>query len=201
MKKSVYMLLTAVVAVSLMLTGCGSAPSAKTEATKKINLPSFVLNPPSTEDAIYGVGSSNNSNPQRALEMAKARARTDLSLKLNAQVKAMITDYTRSAGTDESTVNLNFYESISQQLTNSTLAGVEDVKTESTDDGVVWTLVRLSKADAAKAAADKVKEVYESEASQYAEFKALNAIEAMNAQLEKASAKDLQPTGVEGGGN
>lgn len=190
------MLLTAVVAVSLVFISCGSGPAA---TTRKVNLPSFVLTPPSTEDAIYGVGSSNNSNPQRALEMAKTRARTDLSLKLNAQVKAMITDYTRSAGTDENTVNLNFYESISQQLTNSTLAGVEDVKTEQTDDGVLWVLVRMSKADAAKAAADKVKEVYETEASQYAEFKALNALEAMNAQLNKADPKDLQPTGVEGG--
>jgi hypothetical protein len=193
------MLLTAAVAVSLVFVSCGSSPATKATA-RKATLPSFVLNPPSTEDAIYGVGSSNNSSTQRALEMAKTRARTDLSLKLNAQVKAMITDYTRSAGTDENTVNINFYESISQQLTNSTLAGVEDVASESTDDGVLWVLVRMSKMDAAKAAADKVKEVYESEASQYAEFKALNAIEAMNAQLNKASAQDLQPTGVEGGG-
>ncbi|MDR1126828.1 MAG: LPP20 family lipoprotein [Treponema sp.] len=200
MKKSVYMLLTAAVAISLVFVSCSSSPETKAAAARKATLPSFVLNPPSTEDAIYGVGSSNNSSTQRAIEMAKTRARTDLSLKLNAQVKAMITDYTRSAGTDENTVNLNFYESISQQLTNSSLAGVEDVATESTDDGVLWVLVRMSKMDAAKAAADKVKEVYESEASQYAEFKALNAIEAMNAQLNKASAQDLQPTGVEGGG-
>jgi hypothetical protein len=190
------MLLVAVVAVSVAFVSCGSAPASKA-AVK--NLPDFVLKPPSTEDAIYGVGSSTNSNTQRALEQAKTRARTDVSLKLNAQVKAMITDYTRSAGTDENTVNINFYESISQQLTNSTLTGVEDVATESTPDGVLWVLVRMSKADAAKAAADKVKEVYESEASQYAEFKALNAIEAMNAQLNKADPKDLQPTGVEGG--
>jgi hypothetical protein len=194
MKKSVCLLLTS--ALVFAIVGCGSTPAAAPSSERAANLPSIVFYPPSAEDAVFGVGMSNSTNQASALEHAKARARTDLSMKLNAQVKAMITDYTREAGTENNTVSLNFYESISQQLTNSTLAGVEDVKTESTADGYIWTLVRMSKADAAKAAAAKVQDVIENEASQYAEFKAMNALEAMNAQLDKANPKTLQPSAV-----
>ncbi|MDR2783586.1 MAG: LPP20 family lipoprotein [Treponema sp.] len=180
MKKCVYVLLTAVIALSFSLAGCSSTPSGPSKQATKV-YPGFVTSPPSAEGVVYGVGASKNDDPARALEQAKHRARVDLANKLKAQVKSMITDYTREAGTDEDVTTLTFYESISQSLTNTTLSGVEDAGMDRTDDGTTWALVKISKSDAAQAVAS----VFESEASQYAEFKAMNALAAMNAQLEK----------------
>jgi hypothetical protein len=190
MKKSVYMLLTTIVALSITLAGCGSAPAAAPSAAAKKTYPSFVTNPPSAEGVIYGLGASTSKDTSLALRQAKERAKVDLANKLSSQVKAMVTDYTRQAGTGDDVVDLKFYESISQSLTNATLVGIEDAGMDMTDDGTTWVLIRMSKADAAKAATN----AFESEASQYAEFKAMNALDAMNAQLDKADPKDLQPS-------
>jgi hypothetical protein len=190
MKKSVCMLFSAIIALSLTVAGCGSAPAAAVSPAAKKVYPSFVTNPPSAEGVIYGTGSSTSKDPSIALRQAKERAKVDIANKLSSQVKAMVTDYTRQAGTGDDVTDLKFYESISQSLTNATLIGLEDAGMDMTDDGTTWALVRMSKADAAKAAVN----AFESEASQYAEFKALNALDAMNAQLEKADPKELQPS-------
>jgi hypothetical protein len=119
------------------------------------------------------------------MNAADARARTDLSLKIKTEVQTMIIDYARNAGTENNQASLSFYESISRQLSDATLTGVEVIKREQTKDGTYWTLVRMSKADAAKQASDAVKDVYENEASRYAEFKAMDALKMMDAQLNK----------------
>jgi hypothetical protein len=188
------MLLTAVIAVSLVIAGCGSTPAAeKREPTTNSTLPSFLLNPPNAEGVIYGVGTSTNSNQGMALTQSKTRASVDLANKISQQVKNMVTDYQRAAGIGDDNAVLGFTESITQTLTSTTLTGVEDVKTEITSDGAMWVLVRMSKADAAKQATDAINQVL-SEESQYAEFKALNSLEAMNAELDKADPKALAPT-------
>ncbi|MDR0706591.1 MAG: LPP20 family lipoprotein, partial [Treponema sp.] len=180
MKKCVYVLLTAVIALSLTLAGCATpSPASPKQAAKK--LPSFVLNPPTAEGVVYGVGSSTSQDQSVALRQAKERAKVDLANKLSSQVKSMVTDYTRQAGTGQDVTDLKFYESISQSLTNTTLRGLQDGPAEFTEDGTLWIYVKISKTDAAQVAA----EVFENEASQYAEFKAMNALAAMNAQLEK----------------
>jgi len=94
----------------------------------------------------------------------------------------MIIDYTRIAGTEiNQTTALTFYENISRQLTNATLRGVEVVQRDRSQDGTYWTLVRISKEDAAQVAA----EIIESEASRYAEFKAMEALKMMEQQLNR----------------
>jgi hypothetical protein len=181
MKKCVYVLITGVIALSLTMTGCGSAPSPASPKQAAKKLPSFVLNPPSAEGVVYGVGSSTSQDTSIALRQAKERAKVDLANKLSSQVKAMVTDYTRQAGTGQDVTDLKFFESISQSLTNTTLSGLQDGPVEYTEDGTLWIYVKISKADAAQAVAS----VFENEASQYAEFKAMNALAAMNSQLEK----------------
>jgi hypothetical protein len=163
---------------------CGSAPAAA-PAGGNPNLPSFMLNPPSDEDGVYGTGSAKMQNTNMSREAADSRARADIAFKLSTQVKGMITDYSRQAGTENSPAAIGFYESVNQQLTNTTLKGVEVVKREQTPDGTIHTLARISKADAAKAAADLMSGVIENEASRYAEFKAMDALRMMEEQLKK----------------
>ena len=164
----------------LLFFGCKSKPS---ELEMDENIPDFVANPPVSAEFIYGVGSARFSNSSsQSMQAADARARTDLASKLGTEVQAMIIDYSRTAGTETNqTAVLTFYESISRQLTSATLRGVELEKRERTKDGTYWSLVRISRSDAAQVTA----EIIESEASQYAEFKAMEALKMMEAQLNK----------------
>ena len=116
------------------------------------------------------------------LQAADARARTDIAMKLDVEVQAMIIDYSRTAGTEiNQTAALTFYESISRQIAQANLSGVEVVRREQTADGSYWTLARINKAEAARATA----EIIDSEASRYAEFKALEALKMMEQQLNR----------------
>jgi hypothetical protein len=166
-----------VLALVFMAVACGSQPS---NLEKDVNIPDFVANPPLSDEFIFGVGSAKLNNTSTSMQAADARARTDIATKLNTEVQAMIIDYSRTAGTENSqTAALLFYESISRQLTEARLTGVEVVQRERTNDGTYWTLSRISKKDAAQVAAD----VIESEASKYAEFKAMEALRMMEQQL------------------
>jgi hypothetical protein len=179
MKKPYLFLL--VVAMVLTAVGCASSASGGGQA----ELPDFVMNPPVQEDAIFGIGSAKLSTINQSITMAEARARQSLAFQLNANVQAMITDYTRSAGTENSMASLEFAESIGRQLTQTTLNGAVPVKREQAKDGTFWVLFSYSKADAAKTAAG----IIENEASKYAEFKAMEALKLMDQQLERISTK------------
>ncbi|MDR1301585.1 MAG: hypothetical protein LBK43_03835 [Treponema sp.] len=170
--------------IVLSAVGCTSSP-ASSKAGGQADLPDFVMNPPLQEDAIFGIGSAKLSSDNQSLTMADARARQSLAFQLNANVQAMITDYARSAGTENSQASLEFSESIGRQLTQTTLSGAIAVKREKAKDGTLWVLMSYSKADAAKAAAG----IIETEASKYAEFKAMEALKMMDQQLDRINTK------------
>jgi hypothetical protein len=173
--------------LALMVIGCESAPAATGAANP--NLPDFVLNPPAQEDAIFGVGSAKLSSLNQSMTMAEARARQSLAFQLSANVQAMITDYARDAGTTNNTTALQLSEQVGRQLTQTTLVGALPVKREQTPDGTFWVLVSYSKSDAAKAASDTMKGVIDNEAARYAEFKTMDALKLMDAQLDKINTK------------
>jgi hypothetical protein len=181
--------LIAVAAVVVVAAVAVTVPGCKSDGQKRLennpDIASFVANLPTDPDAIFGVGGSTIKDPVRAIQAADASARTDLSTKLNIEIQAMIIDYYRNAGTENNQASLNFYESIRRQITNSELKGVEVVEHEQTADGRYWSLVKISKADAARQAADAIDDVYETEAARYAEFKAMDALKMMEEQLDK----------------
>jgi hypothetical protein len=138
--------------------------------------------PPKQEDVIYGRGSAKFDDLNMAITMAEARGRQAIAFTLNANVQAMITDYSRSAGSGADKSNLAFAETVGRQLTQAKLTGVEVENTAQAPDGTIYVLTKMRKADAAKAAAN----VIDSEAAKYAEFKAMDALKMMDAQLSKS---------------
>jgi hypothetical protein len=181
MKKALITVLVSVLAITAF--GCRS--DGQERLADNPDIPSFVANPPTSDDFIYGTGSAKMNNPSQSMQAADARARTELAARLSVQVQAMIVDYNRTAGTENDQASLSFYESVSRQLTNATLTGAEPIQREQTRDGSYWTLMRMSKADAARQAADAINDVYENEASRYAEFKAMDALKMMEDQLNR----------------
>ena len=178
MKKSIAVVLILVVA--FFVISCKS--SGQKRMQKDPNIASFVANPPTDDDFIFGIGTAKLASISQSLQGADARARTDIAFKLDVEVQAMLNDYQRTSGTvTNHAAGLEFFEIVSRQLTQANLRGVEVVKREQTEDGAYWTLARISKADAARAAAD----ILETEASRYAEFKAMEALRMMEEQLKR----------------
>jgi hypothetical protein len=165
------------------MTSCASSP--RTVPAPDPNVPDFVYNPPVQEDAIFGIGSAKLSSINQALIIAEDRARQSLAFQLNANVQAMITDYTRAAGMDRTPASLEFAETIGRQLTQTTLSGAVPVRRQKTSDGTIWVLISYKKAEATKIAAG----IIEHEASRYAEFKALDAQKLMERQLTRIHTK------------
>jgi hypothetical protein len=143
------------------------------------------MNPPVQEDAIFGIGSAKMASVNLSMTMAESRARQAIALQLNVNVQAMITDYSRQAGTVNNSAALEFAETVGRQLTSTNLSGAIPVKREQTKDGTLWVLVSYSKADAARTAAG----IIENEASRYAEFKAMDALKMMDQQLSRTDTK------------
>jgi hypothetical protein len=68
---------------------------------------------------------------------------------------------------------------VSRQLTSAQLTGATPIKRWKAADGTWWFLVQYSKAEAAKATAD----IINTEAARYAEFKTMDALRMMDAEL------------------
>ena len=166
-----------------LMTSCASFPQAA--SVPDPNVPDFVLNPPVQEDAIFGIGSARLSSINQALIIAEERARQSLAFQLQANVQAMLIDYTRAAKMERTPTSLEFAETIGRQVSTITLSGALPVRRQRTPDGTFWVLVSYRKADAAKILAG----IIEQEASRYAEFKALDAHKMMDQQLMRISTK------------
>jgi hypothetical protein len=179
MKKSVLMLLTSALVLSLMVSGCAS--KAKSEANNSaIDSPAW-LNEMPPEDAIWGIGIAKQSSLSMSQTTAEARGRVSIARQLNSYIQAMFTDYNRDAGTAGSQANVSLQEDVSRQVTNMNLTGATPVRKYIAKDGTYWTVIECKKLSA-KAA---ISNVFDSEAAQYAEFKASQALQMMDNQLAK----------------
>lgn len=160
--------------VVLFAFGCVSTP-------KKSDYPDFFINPPVAEDGIYGVGAAKLSNASMAQQAATARARTSIAFALEVSVKAAMTDYYQEAGVDENTQAIAFLEQISRQVTEITLSGTIVEKMDIGKDGTWYALVFYPVA----AAMDDVRATFQrNEDAAFANFKADQALAALNSELE-----------------
>ena len=183
--------LVSILALLLVLAaaGCGSAPAAAPQAVGDPNMPPW-MNEQAPEDVLWGIGVSSNTSMSLRLTMADADGRADIARQLQTMAQSMVTNYQREAGGINNTAALGFQESITRQLAQATLTGAtRDVSWTTPDNKTLWVRVKMSKADAAKSVAAEVDKVVENEASRYAEFKAMDALKMMDAELDKYDSK------------
>jgi hypothetical protein len=186
MKKAGFVVLAVLLAV--LVLNCGSTPVSEA-AAPELDIPDWYLNPPKAENAIFGTGSAKMTNQKLAMQAAEARARTSLAFTLKANIQAMITVYAREAGNVNESSSLAFIESISQQLTDGILSGAKLYKRGIGKDGTVYVVVMLDNSVAAQIAAEQANSVLESDASQYAEFRVMNALARMQQQFAGSEPK------------
>ena len=181
MKKITIALL--VIMVALFAMSCASAPAPAAVEQDKSGLPDFVLNPPMATDAIYGVGFAKQSTMALSIKVAETNARADIASQIETTIQEAITAYAQEAGVDENTQLISFVETITRQITDTTLSGATPKSRVPMDDGGVWVLMVYGK-DALIDSFEDVAEGFErNEDAAFAEFKAAQALEKLDYQL------------------
>ncbi len=188
MKKTAIILLTVLIAATLI--GCASGAKTEAEAAPaKSNLPDYVLNPPLATDAIYGVGYAKQSSLPLAIKVAEANARADIAAQLEATIQAAVISYAQEAGVDDNTQVINFAESITRQITDTTLSGAVTQNRTPMDDGGVWVLMVYGKESLVDSFEEVAEEFERNEDAAFAEFKAAQALEQLDYQLSNNPTK------------
>ncbi len=187
MKKAI-MLVSAVLLVLVILAGCASPPppqpappAAPEQPAQQLDLPPFFLNPPIADDAIFGVGTASMSSLDTSRRMAVSRAREDIAFQMNAQIQAAVVDYFQEAGVDDNSQVINFVESISRQVTETTLSGARTEEVYAANDGAVYALVSYPLNGFLEAAEEAFAR---NEDAAFAEFQAAQALEYLDSVTE-----------------
>jgi hypothetical protein len=170
-------------AAIILVTACSSSPAAAPASAPvagPTNTPDW-LNEFPPEDAIWGIGTAKQSSTSMSMTTAENRARVDIARQLNQKVQNMFTDYNLDAGNVRNQANSSLQEDVSRLLTNADLSGARPIKRWQAPDGTWWYLVEYKKSDAKKAVAS----ILRNEEAQYAQFKANQALQMMDAQFAK----------------
>ena len=190
MKKAIiYLTATAM----LLLAGCApSAPAGTdyTKSTKPVNpqvpadVPDWYMETPTDDAYVYVTGMGNGSNINIALGKAKALAQQEMSEKISAEVQSMVKNYMQESGVDDNQSSINFYESTSKTVSNNTMNGFEVLKKYPYSTGSGYT-VYVQAGIKTSAVQGEVLSAVQGEESMYAEFKASQAFQALEAEVNK----------------
>lgn len=183
MYKTAFRIALITLGLVLLLASCISVPpdSEGAASSQDSDLPDWYLNPPTAEDAIYGVGTANMSTLDSSRRMALSRARNDIAFQMNAAIESAIVDYSQEAGADGNTQVVNFVENISRQVTETTLQGTQTEEVAQGSDGTLYALISYPKNGFTEAASEAFQR---NEDAAFAEFKADQALEYLDSELE-----------------
>jgi len=179
MKKGIVSVLALFLAVFAF--SCRSAPAG---GVSDPAMPPWINELP-PEDVLWGIGVADNAQMNMRMTMADSRGRQDIARQLDVLAQGMVTDWARDAGGISNTAVAQFQESVSRQVTQANLQGVvRDTMWTAPDGRTLWTRVSMPKVDASRAAADEITRAIDSDAARFAEWRAMNALERMDIQLQ-----------------
>ena len=162
---------------------CGGL-CAGTKTISKSDVPDWYLNPPKYEGLFVGVGDALRPQMSLSKKVATNRARVEISEAVATEVKSVLKDYMQASGIGSEASALEFTESVSKSLVNTTLKGCTIEKTEIFKDRVfVMVTYDANKArEEAKAAA---RSEAKKEEALYNEFKARQAFDSLDQAIDR----------------
>ena len=177
-------------AAAVVLAACVSESAGKSAGSdvppERRDLPDFFLNPPTVEDQYVGLGMAKLADDNLSRTTAQARGRADIAAQISVAVESMLTDYAQESGADGNTQTLNFVERISKEVADIELNGAVTQEQYPAADGTWYVLVYFPKA----ALIDEVSQVFNrNEDAAFADFKAQQALDRLNAELENSPPK------------
>jgi type III secretory pathway component EscV len=186
MKKSL-VLITIVLTVAFLFSCAGGAETAPKEPEQKAdtaNYPDYVVNPPQSGDAIFGVGYAKQSTLPLSIKVAETNARADIANQIETQIQSAVTSYMQEAGVGDDKQAIEFVESITRQVTDTMLSGAITVQRNPMPDGGVWVLMQYGKDNFLNTFKDVAESFERSEGAAFAEFKAAQALEKLKFETE-----------------
>jgi hypothetical protein len=195
MSKKIVSILAALAAGSILFMSCGSAPAAKPEAgsvtapivgKEGVPQPAWVNKTPKSAETFFAIGYGKMSNKQNSILRAESDAKDQISRWVTTSVKAAVTNYVNESGEGDNRQVLDYLESISKQVTDQSLAGVERDEVWVDAEGGVYVLCSFPKANVGKSFEQVSGNFVRNEAAAFAEFKAKEAL----SFLDKETAKD-----------
>ena len=179
MKKACFVFLSLL--IILFAAACGSSAPPATTNSGPITTPPWINDFP-PEDVIWGIGIAKQSSASMSMTTAEARGRVSIARQLDTRVQAMFTDYNLDAGNVNNQANTSLQEDVSRQITNMNVSGARPIQRWQAQDGTWWFLVEFRKSDAKAAVAS----ILGNEEAMYAQFKAQQALDMLDAQLAKS---------------
>ena len=160
------------------------APSSAKNPKGPTDLPEWFINTPEEDDTyIYSVGTGESRDMSLAIDKAKQAGKVELSERISANVQSQVKSFTQEAGMSEDTQIMEFYQSTSKTVTNNTLNGVTVLKRypyqKSGGSWVAYVQLGLRK----DAVNTEVVNVIKNEEALYAEFKASQAFQELEAAV------------------
>ena len=174
----------------LVMVNCSSKPSVVDAPETARNpkgpgdLPEWFINSPEEDDTyIYAVGTGESRKMDLAIDKAKQAAKVEISERISANVQSQVKSFTQEAGMTEDTQIMEFYQSTSKTVTNNTLNGITVLKRypyqKSGGTWLAYVQIGLRK----DAVNTEVVNLIQNEEALYAEFKASQAFEALEASV------------------
>jgi len=170
------------VAATLALSACASKDADEPEGPpQRRDLPDFFMSPPTPEDQFVGLGMAKLADDNLSRTTALARARADIAAQVAVSVETMLTDYAQESGADGNTQTLTFVERVSKEVADIELQGAITKEQYPSNDGTWYVMVYFPRASMI----EEVGNVFaRNEDAAFAEFKAQQALERLNAEVE-----------------
>ena len=169
--KTLLSVLVSIVIVSFLFSACAA------------NRPQWYLNPPESDDVIYGTGASERTESETlGKQVADANARTDLANTIQVSVQSMVRTFLQQSGTMEEVRSLQFSEVVSKNVVDVQLTGVRISRREEIG-GRYFSLAEVTMDSVKNALLSAVRNA----AAEYSELKAKQAFEDLNAEINRGN--------------
>ena len=176
-RKSMLCVVAVVIMGAMLFTAC----SAKR--------PSWYLNPPESDEIIYGTGASEKTASQSlGKQTADANARTDLANTIQVSVQSMVRTFLQQSGTLEEARALQFSEAVGKNVVDVKLTGVNISQREEIGD-VYYSLAEVSMDSVKNALLSAVRDA----AAEYSEMKARQAFDDLSKEIDKGNMPIVRP--------
>ena len=116
-------------------------------------VPDFVLTPPTSSEAYFGVGYAHQAALNLSIRLAETRARADIANQVKTSIQEIVQYYARDTGVNNPEALIEYTEIMTREVTGTTLVGLVITNRIPMKDGSVWIMARLD--------LDKVKESLE----------------------------------------
>lgn len=187
MFKKIMTVMALVVMASAVFVSCGSTPKATAAGEPVVTVkpiigmegvpqPAWVNKTPKSETLFYAIGYGSKSTKAISKTVAGQDARDQIARWVGTSVKNALTNYTNEAGSGKDVQTLTYFESISKQVADQTLVGVEDDEVWVDDKGAVYVLSSFPKANVGKGFEETVAKFARSDAAAFSDFKAKEAL-------------------------